>query len=91
MSGQRVCVKGFYRRIERRVIDNTTKRLYCKFMKSRELIKLLKDNGWVQARIEGSHHIFTKAGRRAVPVPVHGGQDVPKGLAHKILKEAGIK
>ena len=60
-------------------------------MKSRDLIKLLKDNGWVLERIEGSHHIFTKAGRRSVPVPIHGGQDIPKSLAHKILKEAGIK
>ena len=65
----------------------------CKIelMKSRDLIKILKENGWVLERIKGSHHIFTKSGCRSVPVPVHKGTDIPEKLAARILKEAGIK
>jgi len=60
-------------------------------MKGKELIKLLKGHGWVLDRIQGSHHIMVKAGRRPVPVPVHGNKDLPKGLVHRILKEAGVQ
>jgi predicted RNA binding protein YcfA (HicA-like mRNA interferase family) len=55
-----------------------------------EIIKLLKKNGWKLNRISGSHHIMTKAGRRSVPVPVHGKKDLPKGLIAAILKQTGI-
>ena len=40
-------------------------------MKDRDLIKLLKKNGWQLDRINGSHHIFRKEGM-TVSVPVHG-------------------
>jgi len=32
-----------------------------------------------------------KEGKRAVPVPVHGKKDLPKGLLSAILKQTGIK
>lgn len=57
-------------------------------MKDRELIKLLKKNGWNLDRINGSHHIFRKESM-VVSVPVHG-KDVPTGLLHQILKDAGL-
>ncbi len=60
-------------------------------MNGKELTKLLKQNGWVLDRINGSHHIYTKTKRRAVPIPVHGKKDLPKGLVIAILKQAGIK
>ena len=60
-------------------------------MKAKELIKLLKQNGWELARIEGSHHIFKK-GQQTVPVPIHGmNQDMRKGTLNSILKKAGLK
>ena len=58
-------------------------------MNARQLIDILKDNGWKLDRIEGSHHIFVREGRRPVPVPMHGGRDIGN-LAKRILKEAGI-
>ena len=58
-------------------------------MKDRDLIKLLKKDGWQLDRINGSHHIFRKEGM-TVSVPVHG-KDVPTGLLHQILKDAGLK
>ncbi len=58
-------------------------------MKDKDLIKLLKKNGWKLDRINGSHHIFRKE-HANVSVPVHG-KDVPTGLLHQILKDAGLK
>jgi len=60
-------------------------------MNGKELIKKMKKNGWILDRINGSHHIMVREGKRSVPVPVHGKKDIPKGLASAILKQAGIK
>ena len=60
-------------------------------MTGKELVKILKKKEWVLDRIAGSHHIMIKEGKRAVPVPVHGNKDLPKGLLNAILKQTGIK
>ena len=57
-------------------------------MKSSELVRLLKKNGW----FAGSHMIMehpTKKGQ--IVCPYHGSHEVGKGLEKKIKKEAGIK
>ncbi len=58
-------------------------------MKDRDLLKLLKKNGWTVIRVNGSHHILQKDGKTTV-VPLHG-KDVPTGLLNRILKEAELK
>ena len=58
-------------------------------MRDKDLLKLLKQDGWEVARIKGSHHILQKDGKTEV-IPVHG-KDVPNGLLHKILKRTGVK
>ena len=58
-------------------------------MKDKELLKLLKRNGWKVKRIQGSHHILEKDNQIEV-VPIHG-RDVPGGLLHKILKRTGLE
>ncbi|TGU74707.1 type II toxin-antitoxin system HicA family toxin [Geomonas terrae] len=60
-------------------------------MTGKQLKKLLLESGWELDRISGSHHIMTKEDRRSIPVPVHGNVDLPKGLVHAILRQAGIK
>jgi predicted RNA binding protein YcfA (HicA-like mRNA interferase family) len=60
-------------------------------MSGKELAKLMKENGWILDRIKGSHHIFIKEGKRAVPVPIHGSKDLPTGLVEAILKQADIR
>ena len=60
-------------------------------MTGQELIKILKDDGWILDRISGSHHIMIKEGRRSIPIPVHGKKDIPIGLYKRILKQAGIE
>jgi len=74
------------------MFDNTIYKLYIYSMKAKDLIKLLKQNGWELKRISGSHHIFKKEGfENNVSVPVHGSEDLPKGTLNGILKDSGIK
>lgn len=58
-------------------------------MKGKELVKLLKKNGWRLDRINGSHYVMKKGSKIEV-VPVHN-TDIPIGLANAILKRAGLK
>lgn len=58
-------------------------------MKDKDLLKLLKSNGWKVVRIQGSHHVLQKDGKMEV-IPIHG-KDIPKGLLNAILKRAGLK
>ncbi|MDA8346649.1 MAG: type II toxin-antitoxin system HicA family toxin [Actinomycetota bacterium] len=57
-------------------------------MTGKDLIRELESQGWLLDRIEGSHHIMVKAGRRPIPIPVHGSRDLPTGLVAAIRKEA---
>lgn len=46
---------------------------------------------WKLARIEGSHHVYVNEElRRAIPIPVHAGRNIGRGLLTKILRDAGI-
>ncbi|WP_072242687.1 type II toxin-antitoxin system HicA family toxin [Anoxybacillus suryakundensis] len=60
-------------------------------MSSKELIKLLKKDGWYLHRIVDSHHHFkhpTKKGTITVP---HPRKDLKPGTLNSILKQAGLK
>jgi len=60
-------------------------------MKVRELIALLKREGWVEVRQRGSHRQFKKAGNRwLLTVAGKLGSDVPTGTLHDILTKAGL-
>lgn len=60
-------------------------------MKVKDLIKILKADGWQEKDQKGSHlqmiHL-EKIGK--ITVPVHNG-DIPKGTLNAILKQAGLK
>lgn len=55
----------------------------------KEMLKLLKKNGWIEQRTEGSHHHLYKDGVR-ITVLLHGNQDLGKGLEQRILRDAGL-
>jgi predicted RNA binding protein YcfA (HicA-like mRNA interferase family) len=60
-------------------------------MKSREVIKVLKDKGWYIRRISGSHHHFkheTILG--LVTVPYHSTEDLSPATLHNIMKMAQL-
>jgi len=58
---------------------------------SREVIKMLKADGWVLVAVDGDHYQFkhpTKAGRVTVPHPV---KDLPIGTVKSIERQSGVK
>ncbi len=58
---------------------------------ARELIKFLKSQGFSEDRQSGSHLTLFHADRKAATtIPVHGACDVGRGLAIRILKDAGF-
>lgn len=60
-------------------------------MSSRELIRLLNRDGWIEVAQKGSHKQFehpSKPGRVTVPHPV---KDVKPGTLASILRQAGLK
>lgn len=59
-------------------------------MKSSEFHKLVRRNGWVFIKAEGSHYLYTKNGR-VYPVPFHGAKELGKGLERKMKKEMLLK
>lgn len=57
----------------------------------RQLIQLLRKNGFVFLRQSGSHAIFSNENKsKKVVVPIHS-KNIPTGTLHGILKDAGIK
>jgi predicted RNA binding protein YcfA (HicA-like mRNA interferase family) len=59
-------------------------------MNGKDVIAKLKADGWTLARINGSHHIFSKDGK-AVPVTVHGTRDLGPGLIAAIQRQSNVK
>ena len=60
-------------------------------MKSGDLIKELKADGWKLMHTVGSHHQFkhpVKPGKVTVP---HPKKDLPKGTVNSVLKQTGLK
>jgi len=65
--------------------------VYISQMTSKDLIQLLKQDGWMLRGSKGSHHVFvhpTKTVHLTVP---HPKKDLGIGLVQKILKQAGLK
>ena len=59
-------------------------------MKSSELHRKVRKNGWKYVKAEGSHYIYEKGGK-FYPVPFHGSREIGTGLAKKIVKEMRLK
>ena len=60
-------------------------------MNSRDVIRALKANGWVEVAQKGSHVQFkhpSRPGRVTVP---HPKRDVPLGTLRSIARQAGLR
>jgi predicted RNA binding protein YcfA (HicA-like mRNA interferase family) len=58
---------------------------------ARELVRFLKAQGFAEDRQSGSHLTLWHAERNvSVTVPVHTGCDLGRGLAARILNDAGF-
>ena len=59
-------------------------------MTSKQMVKLLKENGFHLVRTNGSHfQFYNETTNRRTTVPMHN-KDLKKGLEQKILKDAGL-
>mgnify|MGYP001555980725 FL=1 len=60
-------------------------------MTAREVIRLLKKDGWSEKNKKGSHKQFTHHVKKGkVTISVHSG-DLPPGTLNSIFKQAGWK
>lgn len=58
---------------------------------ARELVRFLQSQGFVKDRQSGSHLTLRHDTRKVfVTVPMHSGCDIGRGLAMRILKDAGF-
>ena len=58
---------------------------------ARELVRFLKAQGFVEDRQSGSHlTLWNEQLKRAVTIPIHTGADLGRGLAFRLLKDAGF-
>jgi len=57
----------------------------------KELLRVLERSGWHVVHVRGSHHQLkhTETGQK-ITIPVHGKNDLKRGLLHSVLKEIGM-
>jgi predicted RNA binding protein YcfA (HicA-like mRNA interferase family) len=57
----------------------------------KEFAKILEHHGWSLLRVQGSHHIYGRAGGDVrLSVPIHGNQALKVGLLRHLMKMAGL-
>ncbi|MFH6912567.1 type II toxin-antitoxin system HicA family toxin [Acinetobacter sp. AM3-2] len=59
-------------------------------MKSLDLIKMIKADGWYEVRVSGSHHHFKHPTKKGLVTIPHPKKDLPNGTVKSILKQAGL-
>lgn len=58
---------------------------------ARDLVRFLKSQGFIEDRQTGSHLTLWHEGRQvSVTVPMHTSTDIGRGLAVRILRDAGF-
>jgi predicted RNA binding protein YcfA (HicA-like mRNA interferase family) len=63
-----------------------------KAISGKRLCRLLEKKDWELKRVNGSHHIYAKAGVNArISVPVHGNKPLKIGLQTHLMRIAGIQ
>lgn len=58
----------------------------------RDFARLIERRGWTLLRINGSHHIYGKAGSVVrLTIPIHGARPLKIGLQRHLMKLAGVE
>jgi predicted RNA binding protein YcfA (HicA-like mRNA interferase family) len=62
-------------------------------MRPREIERLIKAEGWYEAPElgKGSHRVYRHPTRDGIVTRPWHSRDIPRGTAHNILKQAGLK
>lgn len=58
---------------------------------SREVISLLKKNGWILVDVTGSHHQFKHPSKKGKVTVKHPDKDIPRRTLDSIEKQSGLK
>jgi predicted RNA binding protein YcfA (HicA-like mRNA interferase family) len=62
-----------------------------KSVSGKEFARLLERHGWSLLRVQGSHHVYGKAGSNIrLSLPIHGNQTLKTGLLRHLMKLAGL-
>ena len=59
-------------------------------MNAKEIIKILKENGFVKKSQKGSHEKYIKDDKTVI-VPIHRKKDIPIGTIKSIEIQSGVK
>lgn len=66
--------------------------LYTEYlMKAREVVALLKKDGWMIKTQKGSHMQFVHSTKKGKVTVAHHNGDIPPGTLNSIFKQAGLK
>ncbi len=57
---------------------------------SREVLQILRADGWYEVSCVGDHHQFRHPHKRGKVTVVHPEKDIPIGTLRSIAKQAGI-
>ena len=56
-----------------------------------KFIRAVERHGWTLLRVQGSHHIYGKAGSDVrLSIPVHGNRPLKRGLLRHLMKMANL-
>ena len=59
-------------------------------MSSKDLMKLLKKDGWDLDRVKGSHYQFKHPSKKGIVTLPHPRKDLPKKTVESIFNQAGL-
>ena len=62
-----------------------------KLYSSKEVIALVKKDGWYEVRVKGSHHHFKHDIKIGIVTIPHPKRQLGKGLVNSIFKQANLK
>ena len=58
---------------------------------SREVIKILKEDGWYLVDTTGSHHQFKHSSKKGRVTVKHPDKDIPRKTLDSIERQSGLK
>jgi predicted RNA binding protein YcfA (HicA-like mRNA interferase family) len=65
--------------------------MYLRSVRSADVIRLLKADGWYEVRVKGSHHHFAHPAKPGIVTVVRPASDFPIGTLKSIEKQSGVK
>lgn len=58
---------------------------------SKEVIKLMKNDGWYEVRVVGSHHQYKHLNKKGTATVKHPDKNIPRKTLDNIERQTGLK